>query len=50
MLGSRTGLEDETERKRLFERLTEAASELMDLGFEDIYQDTRESIAASMGR
>ena len=42
--------EQEAENKRLFNELTEAAGELLDLGFEDIYQDTRESLAASLGR
>ncbi|KAK9792678.1 hypothetical protein WJX73_008691 [Symbiochloris irregularis] len=31
-----------------FNQLTEAASELMDMGYEDIYQHTREQIAASI--
>eukprot|EP00884_Botryococcus_braunii_P012085 jgi/Botrbrau1/20878/Bobra.0135s0011.1 len=33
---------------RLFEALTEAADELMSLGFEDIYMQTREHIASSL--
>ncbi len=40
--------EQEAENKRQFERLTEAAGELLDLGFEDIYQDSREAIAATL--
>ena len=40
--------EREAENKRQFETLTEAAGELLDLGFEDIYQDSRETIAASL--
>lgn len=42
--------EQEAENRRLFNELTEAAGELLDLGFEDVYQDTRESLAASLGR
>ena len=40
--------EREAEKKRQFEWLTEAAGELLDLGFEDIYQDSREAIAATL--
>lgn len=39
---------EEAEKKRAFDRLTEAASELLDLGFEDIYQETRETLAVSL--
>ena len=42
--------EQEAQKKQQFDQLTEAASELLDLGFEDIYQDNREAIAATLGR
>ena len=38
---------DEEEKKRAFNQVTEAASELMELGYEDIYTITREAIRAS---
>ncbi|KAK9828948.1 hypothetical protein WJX72_002974 [[Myrmecia] bisecta] len=38
----------EEEKLRLFNTLTEAANELMTLGFEDIYTDTREKVAATL--
>ncbi|KAK9842277.1 hypothetical protein WJX81_004215 [Elliptochloris bilobata] len=39
----------QAEARRQFDRLTEAASELMDHGFEDIYQQSREEVEASIG-
>lgn len=42
--------EEEAEKKRDFDRLTEAASELLDLGHEDIYQQSREQLVVSLGR
>lgn len=42
-------LQAQAEARRLFDRLTEAASELMDLGFEDIYQQSRGEVEASIG-
>ncbi|KAK9904223.1 hypothetical protein WJX75_007145 [Coccomyxa subellipsoidea] len=41
--------EAEAEKRRAFDRLTEAASELLDLGLEDIYQETRETLMVSLG-
>ena len=41
--------EAEAEKRRAFDRLTEAASELLDLGLEDIYQETRETLMMSLG-
>ncbi len=38
---------EEERKKRAFNQVTEAASELMELGYEDIYTDTRETIQAS---
>ncbi|EIE20219.1 hypothetical protein COCSUDRAFT_67540 [Coccomyxa subellipsoidea C-169] len=40
--------EEEAEKRRTFDRLTEAASELLDLGHEDIYQETRETLVVSL--
>ena len=40
------GREEEIKR-RAFNQVTEAAGELMELGYEDIYTDTREAIQAS---
>lgn len=40
--------EEEAEKRRAFDRLTEAASELLDLGHEDIYQETRETLMVSL--
>ncbi len=42
--------EEDAEKKRDFDRLTEAASELLDLGHEDIYQQSREQLVVSLGR
>ncbi len=40
--------EEEAEKRGTFDRLTEAASELLDLGHEDIYQETRETLVVSL--
>ena len=40
---------DQAEKENLFSQLTEAAGELMNLGFEDIYQDTKAKIEATLG-
>ena len=39
---------DREKTLELFNKLTEACDELLDMGFEDIYQDTREQIAATV--
>lgn len=39
---------DRVEKDKQFNALTEAAGELMSLGFEDIYQDTKSTIAAGL--
>ena len=39
---------ERAEHDKQFNLLTEAAGELMSLGFEDIYQDNKEDIAANM--
>lgn len=41
---------EEERKKRAFNQVTEAASELMELGYEDIYTDTREAISAASTR
>ena len=43
-------LKEDERKKRAFNQVTEAASELMELGYEDIYTDTREAIQASSTR
>ena len=35
----------QAEKENKFSQLTDAAGELMNLGFEDIYQDTKQKIA-----
>lgn len=40
---------DQAEKERLFGQLTDAAGELMNLGFEDIYQDSKAKIADTLG-
>ena len=42
------GASDETRNHAMFDKITEFASALLDLGFEDIYQDCRETLEASV--
>jgi len=39
---------ERAEKDKQFNLLTEAAGELMSLGYEDIYQDNKDKIAANL--
>ena len=44
------GHAEQEEKDKQFNSLTEAAGELMSLGFEDIYSDSRDTIACNLNR